>query len=188
MYVAVIGSAGRGLDAEKVSLEIFETAIMFAEMDIENLWRLEWKDVTLVSGGAAFCDHIAVRLFLKYKDQGCKLVLCLPAPWDPKKKRFSERFSALSKVSCAQTANMYHRKFADKTNVCSLMELDEAISNGATVKVSNGFFGRNATIANMADYMCAFTFGEHGPKEGGTCFTWQKFVSENKIHHCLETL
>lgn len=85
--IAIIGSAGRGLDVNKITKELWSKMINKAEEIIVKEWGLEWKNVRLVSGGAAFSDHVAVELFLKHPDD-VALTLELPSAWDARNKQF----------------------------------------------------------------------------------------------------
>jgi predicted Rossmann fold nucleotide-binding protein DprA/Smf involved in DNA uptake len=61
----------------------FEKAYKQAEDYIENFISKDWQDIHLVSGGAAYGDHIAVRLFLAHPES--KLSLHLPCKFASKK-------------------------------------------------------------------------------------------------------
>jgi hypothetical protein len=128
---------------------------------------LEIKKV--VSGGAAWADHVAIELFLKKEvDQ---LSLHFPAPWNQEFRRFDD-------TDNGKTANYYHDLFSIKKHgESSFDELGIAIDRGAAYDVSNGFLKRNVLVAKEADVMLAFTFNRGaGPKDGGTFHTWNKFL------------
>ena len=63
--VSIIGTAGRKSDGSKLNPKIFVDMVKTALDTIKNVWKLE--DVELVSGGAAYADHVAVKLFLEQK-------------------------------------------------------------------------------------------------------------------------
>lgn len=70
--VAIVGSAGRGDDGNKLTKDLFDKMSATAEEIIVSAFWLNPADVVLVSGGAAFADHVAVRLFLdgeQYQDR-----------------------------------------------------------------------------------------------------------------------
>jgi hypothetical protein len=177
--MAFIGSAGRGKDAERLDRDLYnamyaESLAMVREHDIEEA----------VSGGAAFADHTAVRLFLEGEVRS--LLLYLPARFD------GTAFVANARVHSnpGRTANHHHEDFGNSCGVDGLAEIREAISRGAKVEVYDGFKRRNLEVAGRCTHMEAFTFGfkptavfladhpgfssaeEAGLKDGGTAHTW----------------
>ncbi len=60
--IAIIGSAGRGEDSKKICPKIWEKMNKEAERIIIEDWKLDWNNVHLVSGGAAFADHVGIKL------------------------------------------------------------------------------------------------------------------------------
>jgi hypothetical protein len=125
---------------------------------------------TLISGGAALSDHIAVRLFLD--GDASKLVLNLPAEWTGHGFRETS-----SKFDTGRTSNWYHSVFSKAVGIDSLRDIQLAIEKGATVKTgAGGFKERNTDVANESDSVLAFTFGNGAQlKDGGTKDTWDKF-------------
>lgn len=86
-HVAIIGSACRNADKARFSPEVFERKKKCAQEIIATTFglRLGYDHVTLVSGGAAGADHVAVEIYLdcqKQYDAACnlQLLLFLPAP------------------------------------------------------------------------------------------------------------
>jgi hypothetical protein len=81
--IAIIGTAGRKEDAGRLDIKVFDQMVEKAEDVITNTWKLEWNDVVLRSGGAAYSDHVAIVLFNKYKPvyEGLKLELDIPCKW-----------------------------------------------------------------------------------------------------------
>ncbi|BCB22027.1 hypothetical protein [Bosea sp. ANAM02] len=174
MYLAIIGSAGRRDDADRM------TPDLYAEMCAEA--RLMVRDVgatRLISGGAAFADHVAVTLFLE--DVVSELQLHLPAPWQG---------SAYADRGDGRTANFYHEAFSRACGLDSLAELSRAAEKGAMTASYRGFKERNTRVA-ASDAILAFTFGAGGDhrfwpgetlalraglKPGGTADTWNKAV------------
>lgn len=58
--LAIIGTAGRGTDAAKLSGPLYD-AMYRRTLDAMKAWGVR----DLVSGGAAWADHLAVRAFLE---------------------------------------------------------------------------------------------------------------------------
>jgi hypothetical protein len=52
--VGIIGTSGRGVLGKKLNKDIFEKMVNKTEEIIENQLHLEWRDIVLVSGGAAW--------------------------------------------------------------------------------------------------------------------------------------
>lgn len=182
--VSIIGSAGRGEDQTKVNRHVYTGMISKAEEIIEKRWKLDWSCVTLVSGGAAFADHVAVTLSKKH---GCKLILHLPAPF--KDGKYLEIARRSDPYNSGKVSNFWHRKFSKSCGIDSLKEFQSVIDTGAEITVSeSGFHDRNNMVAK-SDRMIAFTFKEGDtPKAGGTMDTWKKSSSGYKIHVSLCSL
>ena len=68
LAIAVIGSAGRGDDARKFCPGLFEEMVKRVSRTIKQLSgtiKPLRQKIRLVSGGAAWADHVAVALFLE---------------------------------------------------------------------------------------------------------------------------
>lgn len=171
MKLAIIGTAGRAEDGEKLTSNYYRSMLTVAQTVKEVIGA-----TTLVSGGAAWADHLAVSLFLQ-KDVK-ELALHLPAEF--KGGKFVE--DKTQQFDAGGTANHYHQKFKEKAGVNSLSEIQDAILLGADISVNpGGFKARNSDVANEAHAVLAFTFsGEPLPKDGGTRDTWDKFAKKEK--------
>jgi DNA helicase-2/ATP-dependent DNA helicase PcrA len=169
--VAVIGTAGRDKDKPM-------TAALWERMVADAKTRVRPED-TLVSGGAAWADHLAVRLYL---DGDVKhLILHLPAP-------FANGQFQGERESAASAANYYHHLFSTTLDVDTRQELADAIAKGAKVteqpaaKGYGGMFARNALVAKASDAVIAYTFGDgNEPADGGTKDTWGQ-VKGDRLH------
>lgn len=157
--LAVIGTAGRNGTGARLTAAHFEAMCDATRRMCQTLDA----PLALVSGGAAWADHVAVTLFLQGHVD--RLVLCLPAPW------VRGKFSQLARDGV--TANKLHQEFHARAHVNGLRDLDEAIRRGATVVVKDGFLARNCEIARHATHMLAFVHGL--PVSGGTGHTWSRF-------------
>src|ERR1700722_8290227 len=98
--LSIIGSAGRNEDAAKVSKERFTSMGHDAHETITKKLKLDPKSVILVSGGAAFGDHVAVKLFLEYGYP--RLRLFLPCEW--RTSTGSARSSAATRLPTSTTS------------------------------------------------------------------------------------
>ena len=189
MRIGVIGTAGRKDDAIRMSQELYDK--MYGVL-LSDLSHWTGAEITLVSGGAAWADHLAVRAYLDKVVP--HLELHFPAAFR------SSKFVESSFQMCpGRIANWYHQKMAHKTNVNSLIQIQRAIDLGATYTVSSGFFQRNHLVGNV-DILIAFTFGtrdsqgtnltaeQAGLKDGGTAHTWDHSDASFKIHHDLTRL
>lgn len=159
--VAIIGTAGRKRMPERRHERYM--------LDAAREFLRGREGSTLVSGGAAWADHVAVRLAL---EDGWPLSLHLPAEFDHVCKRYtSEGWHSPGSVS-----NIWHRKFSEvarRDALASLREIAEVLRLPTTsVPVAGrGFWFRNRTIAESEDIL-AFTFGATEPIDGGTRQTW----------------
>lgn len=179
--IAVIGSAGRGEDAVRMHAKLFENAIERFKSVCSVELRVQMSEVHLISGGAAWIDHIAVRLF--NTGQVRSLTLHLPAQWDSEKKCFDPN------NGCGSIANLLHKSFSRRTKTNSLEEIEFARRRGANFVVHRSFKHRNTFIAEQARFLVAFTWAQDdAPKRASGAFdTWKK-TSCRKIHIPLGTL
>ena len=149
IQVAIIGTAGRGYNIKKLDKTVFDKMVKKAKKIIEKQFKLKLEDVELVSGGAAWCDHIAVELF--NSNYVNKLVLHLPAKFVDGKHE--EGYAG-------SVANGYHTLFSKKMGRDTQLDIKTAIEAGATVIDKYwGFKIRNTHVAK-SDYIIAFTFWE----------------------------
>ncbi|KAJ3113001.1 hypothetical protein HK100_002134 [Physocladia obscura] len=169
--IAVIGTAGRGNTAVLTSESLFGAIVAKAEDIVTNEWEFDWGQVHLISGGAAWTDHAAIRLFLAHPS--AKLTLHFPCQFivGPK-PQFEDLGSTDWRKNSGQMANQYHKQFSSVINSNSMLEILEAIEAGAVVATdSRGFHDCNTKIA-LAQRMIAFTWSKGiSPEKGGTLDT-----------------
>ncbi len=174
--ISIIGTAGRQGADRHLNKSVFSKMVAAAERIITEDWKLDPGQVELVSGGAAWSDHVAVSLWtsrlLQPSGSFQRLTLHLPAKWDRRAMRFDESSEA------GRASNHYHRLFSRALGEedVSLKELGGVIALGATVVDSYaGFLERNNAVAG-SDRMIAFGIeaGEP-PKRSGTGYTWSRF-------------
>jgi hypothetical protein len=171
---AIVGTAGRGSnegdDGPRLTKHHFEAMCECARGMVHQLVETSYGVDVLVSGGAAWADHCAVRLFLN--KEVSKLRLHFPCKYDIKTRQFdpaplNERERQRG-YTTGETINRLHRKFTRKVGFNSLTDISIAIERGAEIHVHNGFYARNAKVAE-ADVILAMTFGEREYlKDGGT--------------------
>jgi hypothetical protein len=176
--LSICGSAGRRDDAAKMSKQHFEAACIVATGLMEQLKECNFPITTLVSGGAAFIDHVAVKLFLQKKVPNLRLFL--PAKWEMGK--YADTGERDPHKNPGGTANYYHKKFLNATGIHSLSDIQVAKSNGAELIDENkngkplGFYPRNALVAK-SDFILAITFGKGKEvKDGGTADTVKRYL------------
>ena len=176
--LAIIGTAGRDKD-KPMTRQLWERMVADAKTRVR-------KEDTLVSGGAAWADHLAVRLYLD-GDAG-QLIVHLPAPLA------AGKFAGPAAESAGSAANYYHARFKKATGVDGLAELQQAIDRGASsteqpAAVGYGaMFARNALVAKAASAVIAYTFGDGDvPADGGTKDTWEQIRGE-RVHVPLMAL
>ena len=189
--IGIIGTAGRRDDKERMSRTLYELMLGYAAETAENQGA-----TTAISGGAAWADHVAVDLFKYGVVKNLKLIL----PAEFKNSRFV--FPEGNYRHPGSVSTYYHRSMSAKLGINTLRELQLAIDNGAEVQVIPGFKARNTPVANLSEYLLAFTFGTHsgiyhastpgwtshsdaGLKDGGTADTWDKAQSKTKEHMSL---
>lgn len=52
--IAIIGTAGRGEDGKRMNLDLYNRMIRKSEEIITQYFKLNWSNIILVSGGAAW--------------------------------------------------------------------------------------------------------------------------------------
>jgi hypothetical protein len=141
----------------------------------------------LVSGGAAWADHLAVELYLR--GHATALTLHLPAPISA----IGRGFITLGQDS-GSAANYYHERFSKVVGHDTFLQLLKAIQQGASVTAElagngyKGMFARNKRVADV-EAMVAYTFGPGDvPADGGTLDTWNQSRAVTKIHRSLPTI
>jgi hypothetical protein len=171
--VAIIGTAGRKDDANHLNWILYEK---MEQATLKLLHTLgDPSSMDLISGGAPYADHIAVRLFL---NKTCPtLTLHLPCRWDKIHNTFLDNGQFNWKTNPGKTANALHRKFEETTGIDSFDDLRKTLAHpNCTHTTGTGFHKRNQQIA-QAQILIALTFGK-GPhvKPGGTHFTCQTYL------------
>ncbi|MGC4055616.1 MAG: hypothetical protein QM757_42880 [Paludibaculum sp.] len=191
MKLGIIGTAGRKEDLERLNPDMFGRMCEQTELLIRAL-RSNGETVDgLVSGGAAWADHVAVFLFLRGEQSSIPgdltLSLHTPSEWDSRKDRYVENRDG-------HTANFHHDNFQLKTGIPSLRQIRESMSSErAFVASGGGFRARNQKIAEEADVLLAMTFGQGSavkPKSG-TEDTVRKYAALGKtrlFHLDLNTM
>lgn len=184
-HYAVIGSAGKGQDYDRMTKDVFYKMVNKTEKLLEKETKAK---ITLVSGASSWSDHVAVYIFLKRLEKSpVNLTLHLPCRWCPITKRFD------NESECGQRLNFLHSQFRRKTGIDPFWQISQALSNKqfCSWQITPGFKERNTKVANGCDIMIAFTFNDENPKEpkprSGTRDTWDKCTlpKSNKIHFNL---
>lgn len=185
MKIAIIGTAGRREDGPRMTKELYAKMYYRACHLIEQLKQDNPDEcLHLVSGGAAWSDHIAVSLFLGQAAE--TLTLHLPAPLNTDKHEYIE--NPKNKWCPGRTSNYYHRIFSKKMGRSTIAGICDAIEKGAVAHIYGGFRERNKVVGQV-DVVIAFTWGEGTkPKDGGTAHTWGKSTAPKKIHIPLRSL
>jgi hypothetical protein len=181
-----------------MSAALFDNMMMDADRWLRAIGSRSARSVALVSGAAAWADHVAVRLFLERRVAG--LDLHLPAALEG--GRFAEDPSR-GRFDPGRTANYYHDIFSASLKADTLAESGRAIELGAGCTVGRDFRQRNTTVARSAEAVIAYTFGDRrakpslfkpedpgfsdaaaaGVKDGGTMDTYLKArTCRIKIH------
>ena len=102
--VALISTAGRGGDGHRMTKFLFDKMVDRAQILIRQ--ELGSSAVHLISGGAAWADHIAVVLFIE--EDKSELTLHLPCVLDRKKGWFVDNDVRNWQTNPGRSANKYH--------------------------------------------------------------------------------
>jgi len=192
--LVIIGTAGRKEDGPRLSLAHYRAMCALARGTMA-----EHEITHLVSGGAAWADHVAVTLTLEGAVNAKALKLYLPA-----KFHGNAGFDRSSRDG--STADYYQSLFKRSTGIDYRADFRETIEAGASVEVNpNGFLARNLQVAAAGDVLLAFTFGNGaawtpkafeagtsarnaGVKDGGTAHTFDRSRAACKIHVALSEI
>lgn len=184
--VSIIGTAGRKDDGPRMTAVLFQHMIEHAKTLLPKLNR--GQTLRLVSGGAAWADHVAVMLFLENPTAYSGLTIYSPAPWNNTTHAYSVAPTSPQQFDAGSISNYYHGLFSQVIGRNTLLDIERAIALGAVFDTSRkGFKPRNTQVAK-SDYLIAFTWGINEPADGGTGDTWAKSKALYKIHVPLSTL
>ena len=168
------------------SLGIVGTALRGKNTEFDNLCIKETYYNMLVSGGAAFSDHIAVDLFYDYLSKSVKktnLQLLIYYP--------TKLFDLTSKIG--KTLVYYHKYFSklvyqdENATIKDIVYLVNSYPNQVSLSEESvssgysGFFSRNKKIANNSDYLLVFSYFDANGNclTSGTASTIKAFLSNN---------
>src|ERR1035437_3589530 len=171
--LAIVGTAGRKDDEKRLTKKHFEAMCLVSEGLIEQINESNYPITHLVSGGAAWADHSAVRLFLDKKVPHLRLFL--PAAWE--NGSYHDNGNTDAYENPGKTANYYHKLFQQRTNINGLSDIQISKAYGAElIPVLRGFYARNALVSK-SDFILAITFGnERMVKEGGAADTIRNYL------------
>lgn len=180
--LAIIGTAGRKGDGPRLDADPnrYLERMQAAALKVAELCGA----TELVSGGAAWADHIAVMLFLAHPTR-FTLRLELPAPLVPLAGgglAFEDTGVRDFVANPGGTSNHYHENFgrsAFRYRGRSPRDDFAAIQGNprVSIQVTPGLFARNKKVA-LADHCLAMTFGEgRALKDGGTANTMSAFCA-----------
>lgn len=201
--LAIIGTAGRKEDQSRLTHFHYNRMVSACVKLIEHL-QFDLPDLRLISGGAAWADHLVVTLtkrgVVPYENTTLYLPSSLTNGGYVGENEFSKKI--------ANIANYYHKLFSNCVGINSIKELLELQDNGSVLIPGNGsFHARNSDVAKSVSHngvLLAFTFGapdiqqpiwtirkfsgnttavEAGLKDGGTADTWNKCTGQK--WHCV---
>jgi hypothetical protein len=200
--MAIIGTAGRKEDQHLLRASHYERMVNAAVSLIDHT-KCDRSTLQLISGGAAWADHIVVTLALSGVVNPSNVTLFLPS------NLTSHGFSGVGDLQSrtASTANYYHQLFSGCVKLNSIAEIIELGKRGGILLPGNGnFHARNAMVAKSVTpdgALLAFTSGdpagdqlpwtiksfypqckasEAGLKDGGTAHTWDNATCRK--YHC----
>lgn len=161
--LAIVGTAGRDRH-QHLSRALFLSMVNHARGQLQLL-TVRHGAIQVVSGGAAWADHVAVAL------QHHDTHLFLPAAWDGSRGAFQDTGVRDWRTNPGGTSNHWHRAFQATTGIPSLLDIGVFVMTGRTTTIQ-GFHERNKAVA-QSEYLLAYTWGEGDvPADGGTSHTW----------------
>jgi len=188
--VSIIGTAG-GKEGGVLTSGLFNQMVHRARSIIIKDFQLIPENVILVSGGAAWSDHVAVELYLQDIESPPSrwggLQIYFPCPWLVDRVAHLDNGQSGWTNNPGRLANKLHTTFANQMGRSTQADFFAVQSLGATLSCRSGFHARNAVVAE-SQYLIAFTFGPNMEEyRGGTAHTWN--LSHGHKHHVsLETL
>eukprot|EP00301_Raphidiophrys_heterophryoidea_P017238 c2708_g1_i1.p1 GENE.c2708_g1_i1~~c2708_g1_i1.p1 ORF type:complete len:199 (+),score=43.31 c2708_g1_i1:44-640(+) len=190
VLVSVIGTSGSNNKFQPtltLSLEVFK-AMEQRTKEVLKANNLNPSDVCLVSGGAAWADHVAVSLFLGGGFRG--LILHLPTNFEKAKCQYEDNGHSHWAKNPGKLTNQRHMTFSRAIGKISLQQIALAMDQGAIVKIHNGF-REGDTAISKCDLLIAYSWAEGAaPGGGGTLDTWKKCTlpPAKKVYFSLDSL
>jgi predicted NAD-dependent protein-ADP-ribosyltransferase YbiA (DUF1768 family) len=184
--LGVIGTAGRG---ENLTKEHFLFMVERTKKAVAAIKAATGAEaIRLVSGGAAWSDHVAISLLMGAEVEA--LTLHLGAEFE------NNAFTVKEANDAGDAMNKYHRQFSlamtdGESQSWSLEDIQAMVNtywndprderHQVTFQSGEikGLFDRNTLIAEDSDFLIAFTFGENGPI-GGVKDTYDKYLALGK--------
>lgn len=174
--VSIIGFSGRS--EKEISGDVYYKSLEIAKKYIERFGQS--SDIVLVAGGGAWCDHIAIDLYLSGDYKG--LVIHGPCRWTG--LEYDDNGAFDWRVNPGKTANHYHRTFSKATNKNSLSDIQNAIRKGA-VYIEHEYYHSRFSSISETDYLLCFTWSRNTrPEKGAHLDIWKKAKCK-KIHVSL---
>lgn len=204
MKLAIIGTAGRGPDGKQLATdpERYLTRMLDAARKVSELTGA----TELISGGAAWADHIAVLLFLENPEH-YSIELELPAAFEPDGVggyRYHDKGTHDFKDNPGAVSNHYHKlftkavakvrpRFSSFLHFADVEAVHVGLAAEVRTNVGTGFLERNLVVAAKAHHCLAMTFGNGRQlKDGGTAHTMSNFLAKRNhgdaYHLDLNTL
>lgn len=206
MYVSIIGTCGavRSTDRNRLTKPIFQLMVEKAKSVLFETWIQNWdlysvekNPIILISGGAAWADHVTVQVFLDWikEQKPVKLEIHVPHTVNTETVQFVEgsRNGFSNPGKSANQSFAYFSSQMGRNMIQDFITL-QTIPQCTIYTHYTGFKHRDRVVAKKSDRMLALTWGDSTsePKEGsGTAFTWSCFNPSEKsykIHIPLSTL
>jgi len=185
VHVAIIGTAGRKEDARRMSKALFDRMVDHAAHQQRVVWKLPNDRVVLVSGGSAWADHVAVRLFLNealdpdgHPYAGLQLFLPCPFILTAATARALDNGSWQWQANPGRLLNSLHQAFSQTMQKEKEMKSASAASAAASasgISASQHQFQHQSQIPSLNDIAVAKSFGARLPFEG------KGFHARNKL-------
>lgn len=175
--LAIIGTAGRKEDKQYLTAMHYERMIQSVILLMDYL-KVEHQSVKLISGGAAWADHLVVSMALLEIVRPENVTVFLPT--DLTDGGFMGGDEKSQKT--ADTAMWYHRSFSHVIGRNTVQELRDLRDRGGILHPGKGnFFERNSSVAKSVTpdgVLVAYTFGD--PEGSQPPWTLRQFDAETK--------
>lgn len=188
VYIGIIGTAGRGEDGTKMNKDLYWLLYDDLKRRLDEICP-DRDRRHLVSGGAPWCDHLAVTAYLEGDTP--RLTLYLPCHLTHGATvEFVDNSDDSWQKNPGKIINYYHRRFSQKMGWDSIADIAFAKKKGAGSQTLEGFHKRNLEVGKV-DYLIAYTWCDLAasePKDGGTRHTWSNSDAPHKINVPIESV
>lgn len=181
--LAILGTSGRDrMEQLNLSMDHMDYMGELVHKYIYEVLKTTCDKIILCSGGSAWAEHVAIRLYSSKKFGGLELYLA--TEFNKKRKKYKNTHEG-------RLMNMLHEKYREITGIDSLDELCSVISSPKVkIMVKRGFKQRNSLITQNSDHLIVHLFSKDTdseiPTDKNIRHVWDRFIDGNKVCFILD--